>query len=230
MFGIILTLLSIVAVSYLIVKKFYPALSLLLVGLVTLCIAGLVTGDPLVTGKKATHLFAFDVVQVFTNLLQTRTAGLGINIMVIGGFSYYMDRIGATRKLVDICVKPLSYVHAPYVVLGFGYVLGTFLNIFVPSAVGLAVLLMVTLYPLLVSAGVSRYSAAATIALTGCMGLGPSTGNIIFAADISKLHVMEQFINYQLPYALVLIPILAVVQVLLQRWFDKKDLASGKIT
>lgn len=229
MLGLIITFCSVCAAAYLIAKKYYPALSLLVVGLVTLTIVGLVSGDPLITGKKATKLFAFDVVQVFTNLLQTRTAGLGMNIMVIGGFSYYMDKIGATRALVSVCVKPLSKIHAPYIVMAAGYVLGQLLNIFVPSAVGLALLLMVTLYPLLVSAGISRQSAAATIAITGACGLGPSSGNMILGAEISKMHVMEFFLNGQLLVAMFIIPTVAFVHFFIQQWFDKKDLASGRI-
>ncbi|MBQ5767061.1 MAG: C4-dicarboxylate transporter DcuC [Burkholderiaceae bacterium] len=230
MLGLIITFCSVCAAAYLIAKKYYPALSLLIVGLVTLTIVGLISPDPLITGKKATKLFAFDVVQMFTNLLQTRTAGLGMNIMVIGGFSYYMDKIGATRALVSVCVKPLSKIHAPYVVMAAGYVLGQMLNIFVPSAVGLALLLMVTLYPLLVSAGISRHSAAATIAITGACGLGPSSGNMILGAEISKMHVMEFFLNGQVLVAMFIIPAVAVVHFFIQQWFDKKDLASGKIT
>ena len=229
MLGLIITFCSVCAAAYLIAKKYYPALSLLIVGLVTLTIVGLVSPDPLITGKKATKLFAFDVVQVFTNLLQTRTAGLGMNIMVIGGFSYYMDKIGATRALVSVCVKPLSKIHAPYVVMAAGYVLGQLLNIFVPSAVGLALLLMVTLYPLLVSAGISRQSAAATSAITGACGLGPSSGNMILGAEISKMHVMEFFLNGQVLVAMFIIPAVAIVHFFIQQWFDKKDLASGKI-
>ncbi|MBO7172946.1 MAG: C4-dicarboxylate transporter DcuC [Burkholderiaceae bacterium] len=230
MLGLIITFGAVCAAAYLIAKKYYPALSLLVVGLVTLTIVGLISPDPLITGKKATKLFAFDVVQVFTNLLQTRTAGLGMNIMVIGGFSYYMDKIGATRALVSVCVKPLSKIHAPYVVMAAGYVLGQLLNIFVPSAVGLALLLMVTLYPLLVSAGISRHSAAATIAITGACGLGPSSGNMILGAEISKMHVMEFFLNGQVLVAMFIIPAVAVVHFFIQQWFDKKDLASGKIS
>lgn len=230
MLGLIITFCSVCAAAYLIAKKYYPALSLLIVGLVTLTIVGLISPDPLITGKKATKLFAFDVVQIFTNLLQTRTAGLGMNIMVIGGFSYYMDKIGATRALVSVCVKPLSKIHAPYVVMAAGYVLGQMLNIFVPSAVGLALLLMVTLYPLLVSAGISRHSAAATIAITGACGLGPSSGNMILGAEISKMHVMEFFLNGQVLVAMFIIPAVAVVHFFIQQWFDKKDLASGKIS
>ena len=71
-------------------------------------------------------------------------------------------------------------------------------NVFIPSAVGLGMLLMVTIYPLLVAVGVSRLSAAAVVATASCLDLGPASGNSLLAAEISNLHVMEFFIENQL--------------------------------
>lgn len=230
MLGIALTLVGVVMVAYLVIKKYYAPWALLLVGLALLVIMGLVTGEPAVTGKKATHNFFFDIVQVMTNLLQSRAAGLGMNIMVVGGFAYYMDKIGATKALVRICTKPLSYIHAPYILLGLSYVLGQLLNVFIPSAVGLGMLLMVTLYPLMVSVGVSRISAAALVVTASCMDLGPASGNTLLAAELSKMDVMELFIKNQLPVALCVGSAIAISHAVIQKWFDKKDLASGRIT
>ena len=124
MTGIIIVAVSVFAAAYLIIKKYYAPGALLLVGMVTLAIVAFISPDPLITGKKATHLDGLDVVQMFTNLLQTRAAGLGMNIMVIGGFSFYMDKIGAGRALVRLSVKPLSYIRSPYIVMMLGYGLG----------------------------------------------------------------------------------------------------------
>lgn len=229
MSGILIVILSVVAVAYLIIKKYYATWSLLTVGLVTLTIAGLM-GATLVTGKQATHLFAFDVVQVFSNLLSKRTAGLGMNIMVMGGFSVYMARLGATRALVNVCVKPLSAVKAPYLIMALAYILGQFLNIVLTSAVGLALLLMVTMYPLLIAAGANKKAAAATIALTGALGLGPTGGNNLLIAQLSGKHVMEVFLDYQMFMAVFMIPTIALAHLFVMRYFDKKDIAAGRIT
>ena len=230
MLGILMVAAAVALAAYLIIKKFYAPWALLMVGVLLLLCVGLMSDAPLLTGKKATHFFLFDIVQVMTNLLQSRTAGLGMNIMVVGGFAYYMDKIGATKALVQICTKPLSYVKAPYVLLSVGYLLGQLLNVFIPSAVGLGMLLMVTIYPLLLSVGVSRVSAAAMVVTASCLDLGPASGNSLLAAELSKLHVMEFFIENQLPVGVITAAAIAVAHCFLQKWFDKRDLASGRLT
>ena len=193
-----------------------------MVGVVLLVASTLISGDPLVTGKKATNNYFFDLIQVFTNLLQSRTAGLGMNIMVVGGFAAYMDKIGATKALVNVCTKPLSKIHAPYILLAVGYLLGQLLNVFIPSATGLGMLLMVTIYPLLVSVGVSRLSAAAVIVTASCLDLGPASGNTLLAAELSKLDVIEFFIKNQLPVGACTAATIAFGHWAVQQWFDKR--------
>ena len=174
MTGIIIVLVSVIAAAYLIVKKYYAPGALLFVGLITLAVVALISPDPILTGKKATHLEGLDVIQIVTNLLQSRAAGLGMNIMIIGGFASYMDRIGAAGALVRLSVKPLSYMRSPYIIMVLGTMISIVLNIFIPSAAGLALLLMVSMYPILLAGGVSRQSAAASIVMSGCVCLGPS--------------------------------------------------------
>lgn len=230
MLGIFLVIAGVAAAAYLVIKRYYAPWALLLVGILLLICVTLISGDPLVTGKKATHSAVFDIVQVFTNLLQSRAAGIGMNIICVGGFAYYMDKIGATKALVRLCIKPLSYVRAPYVLLGLAYLMGQLLNVFIPSAVGLGMLLMVTIYPLLVAVGVSRLSAAAVVATASCLDLGPASGNSLLAAEISGLHVMEFFIQNQLPVGAIAAAVIAVLEAVTGKYFDKKDLASGRLS
>ena len=143
MLSICIVIASIAAAAYLIFKKYYAPGALLFVGLITLGVVACISPDPLITGKKATHLAGLDVIQIFTNLLQTRTAGLGMNIMAIAGFTYFMDQIGASGALVRLSVKPLKLIKAPYIVMTLGFILSLILNVFIPSAAGLALLLMV---------------------------------------------------------------------------------------
>lgn len=230
MFGVLLVLLSVIVICLLIVKKFYPAWSLFVVGLVTVLIVALVTGDPVATGKKATGFLGFDILGIFSNLLTSRTGGLGMNIMIIGGFGYYMSKIGATSALVHVCTKPMSLINSPYIIMVLGYVVGQCLNVVLGSAVGLAILMMVTVYPLMLSAGVSRQSACASVAMTGAFGLSPLGANNLMSTKLTGIHVMNIFVDYQLVIAPVVLVIICVVHYFVQRYFDKKDLASGHIT
>ena len=53
------------------------------------------------------------------------------------------------------------------------------------AVAGLAMLLMVTMFPILVALGVSRISATAAIATTLCLDWSPSDTGTIFAAEIA---------------------------------------------
>jgi len=222
MFGVIITLVAVAILAYLVVKNYYPPIVLLLIGLVLLFIAGLCGTDP-VAAKKSTHFFGFDLVEAFTILTKGRLSGLGLNIMAIAGFSFYMDKIGASKALVKLCVKPLSKVNSPYVLLGLTYVVGQFMALFFNSAVGLGLLLMASVFPLLIALGVSRVSAAAVIATTCCLDLGPTSSNSMRAADLCQTDIVNYFINGQGTIALVTIATVAVGHYFVQRWFDKKD-------
>ncbi|WP_369686390.1 hypothetical protein [Photobacterium leiognathi] len=74
------------------------------------------------------------------------------------------------------------------------YILGQFLNVFIPSAVGLAMLLLVALYPVLVEIGCTPVSVAAVLATTACLDLGPASGASNKAAEVIGIDVASYFI------------------------------------
>lgn len=230
MTGVFIVLISVAVICWLIVKKFYPAWSLFVVGIVTIAIVAAISGDPVATGKKATGFIGFDILGIFGGLLQSRAGGLGMNIMIIGGFGYYMNKIGATSALVHVCTRPMSLINSPYIIMVLGYVVGQCLNVVLGSAVGLAILMMVTVYPLMLSAGVSRQAACASVVMTGGFGISPLGANNIVASKLTGIHVMNIFVDYQLVIAPVTLIIVCIVHYFVQQYLDKKDLASGRIT
>lgn len=230
MTGVFIVLISVAVICWLIVKKFYPAWSLFVVGIVTIAIVAAISGDPVATGKKATGFIGFDILGIFGGLLQSRAGGLGMNIMIIGGFGYYMNKIGATSALVHVCTRPMSLINSPYIIMVLGYVVGQCLNVVLGSAVGLAILMMVTVYPLMLSAGVSRQAACASVVMTGGFGISPLGANNLVASKLTGIHVMNIFVDYQLVIAPVTLIIVCIVHYFVQQYLDKKDLASGRIT
>lgn len=227
MLGIIITLVVIAGVAYCVLKNYYPPIILLLAGFIMLICAALNGAMP-VAAAKSTHFFGFDLAEAFTNLMKGRLPGLGLNIMLIAGFSVYMDRIGASKALVKLCVKPLQAIRSPYVLLAVTYVVGQFMALFINSAVGLGLLLMASVYPLLIALGVSRASAAAVIGSTCCLDLGPSSSNAMRAADLLGTDVVTYFVQSQIPVALCVIATVAVGHFFVQRWFDRRAEAAGK--
>ena len=230
MTGVFIVLISVAVICWLIVKKFYPAWSLFVVGIVTIAIVAAISADPVATGKKATGFIGFDILGIFGGLLQSRAGGLGMNIMIIGGFGYYMNKIGATSALVHVCTRPMSLINSPYIIMVLGYVVGQCLNVVLGSAVGLAILMMVTVYPLMLSAGVSRQAACASVVMTGGFGISPLGANNMVASKLTGIHVMNIFVDYQLVIAPVTLIIVCIVHYFVQQYLDKKDLASGRIT
>ena len=146
--------------------------------------------------------------------MSSRVAGLGLIIMSAAGYSKYMSMIGASARMADVMSRPLRLLNSPYLVLALSYIVGQLMNIFIPSASGLALHLMVTMYPVLVKLGVSPLSAAALIATSGCLDLGPASGG---------MDTMTYFVDYQIPISLVVAATIAVLHYFTQRWFDKKD-------
>ncbi|MBV7296709.1 C4-dicarboxylate transporter DcuC [Enterovibrio paralichthyis] len=219
----LISLIVIFAVGYLIVKRYNPQTSLFLGGMVLMA-AGILfdTGMPLPESASSGSA----ALDIFTFVKQTTSktvAGLGLIIMAVGGFAHYMDHIGASRALVNIAIKPLGYLKAPYLVMALGYIIGQILNIFIPSASGLGLLLMVTLYPVLVRLGVSKMSATAVIATAACLDLGPASGNVNLAARTADMPVTEYFITYQLPVAIATMLTIAILHFFVQRWFDVRE-------
>ena len=226
MFGVICTLIAVAGIAYFVIKNIYPPTILLLFGLVLLLI-GAWMGNAPVSPKSATNFLGFDLAQAFTDLMKGRLPGLGLNIMAIAGFSFYMNKIGASKSLVKLCIRPLSAIRSPYLLLAVTYVVGQIMALFINSAVGLGLLLMASIYPLLVQLGVRRAAAAAVIGSTCSLDLGPSSSNSMRAADLLQTDVVTYFITGQLKVAICVIIAIAVGHFFVQRWFDQRETLKG---
>ena len=226
MLGVIITLLAVVAIAYFVIKNYYPPMMLWLLGVVLLVI-GVMMGNAPVGPKTATNFVGFDIAQALTDLLKSRLGGLGLNIMAIAGFSFYMNKLGASKALVKACIRPLSAIRSPYLLLGVTYLVGQTMALFINSAVGLGLLLMASIYPLLVQLGVRRAAAAAVIGSTCCLDLGPSSSNAMRASDLIGTDVVTYFVTGQIPVAVSIMIAVAVGHALIQRWFDRREAAKG---
>ncbi|MDH3001760.1 C4-dicarboxylate transporter DcuC [Pasteurella multocida] len=223
MLGLLLGLAITVLVGYLIVKKYKAQFVLLCGGIILMCLAVLFGLGEILPANKSTGWVGFDIFEFIKNLFSTRAADLGLMIMAVGGFARYMDQIGASEALVNIAVKPLNAIKAPYLVLALAYIVGQILNIFIPSASGLGLLLMLTIFPILVNLGVSREGAAALIATTACLDLGPASGNAVLAAKTANIDIAEYFVGYQLKLAIITMLVISTAHFFVQKWLDKRQ-------
>ncbi len=230
MTGVVLSLLVTVFMVRVLLKHFRPQFVLFAGGLLLLFAAILMNAfgilDTLqILPKKvgSTGWIGFDPFKTVSSLFSSRMAGLGLIIMSAAGYAKYMSIIGASPLMADFMSKPLRKFKSPYLVLAFSYLVGQFMNIFIPSASGLAMLLMVTMFPVLIRLGVSPLSAAALIATTGCLDLGPASGNANLAAKNGGMDPMTYFIDYQVPVSIFVASTIAILHFFVQRYFDQKD-------
>ena len=207
--------------GYALVKRYQTHLVLLFAGLAIL-IAVALLGDAsfLPKGVKPSGFWLFDIFATLKSIATKQSAGTGFLIMTAGGFAAYMDRIGAAKALVNVAVKPLGRLKAPYLVLAGGYVVGQLLVMVIPSAAGLAMLLLVALFPILKAVGVSAAAAAAVIGTSAGMTFAPTAGTASLAAKVAGLDPINYLVEYQLPIAIP--TLLVAAHYVVQRRFDAK--------
>ncbi|RDY28087.1 C4-dicarboxylate ABC transporter [Romboutsia weinsteinii] len=223
MLGLILAAIVSIGTGYFIVKKYKAQTVLLLAGMILMGCAIILGTGVIVSPEETTGFAWFDILEFIKITFSSRAAGMGLAIMAVGGFARYMDKIGASDALVNIAIKPLKLIRSPYLVLAMGYIIGQILNIFIPSASGLGVLLMVTMYPILIKLGVSKLSATAMIGTSACLDLGPASGNAVLASQTAQMSSSIYFTTYQIPVAIVTIIVIAIAHFFVQRNYDKKE-------
>lgn len=223
MLGLLIAIVVVVWVARFVLKK-YPAQPILFTAGIVMMVLTLVFGlGEILPAKSSTGSPWLDIIQSISMAFSSRAAKLGMIIMLIGGFSKYMDKIGASTALVRIAIKPLQKLGHPYIVLALTSILSNVLAMFISSASGFGLLLMVTMYPVLVRLGVSRIAACAVIATASAPGWGPAGADSIFAAELCGMEIVPYFVQYQVPVGIATVLTLAIAHFFVQRWFDAKE-------
>jgi len=228
MLEIIVTLPVVALVVYGILKGWYTQAVLIVAGFILLIAGWLIGNSPIIPdgsvgGVAPSAFWFFDLFEKLRGLFSATAANLGMNIMAVGGFAAYMSGLGASHALVRITTAPMNRLKSPYAVIALGYVIGAFLNMFITSATGLGLLLMATMYPVFRGLGLSRLSAAAPIATTGALELGPTQSNVIYAAGQAGMDVTEYVFSYQIPVVVPAILVMAVLHFFWQSYMDQRE-------
>lgn len=223
MLGLIIALMVISLLVFMLYKKVNAQAALLISGLLLLSAAAIFGIGDIIEPKKSLNFAFFDLFEVVKQKLSSTLAGLGLTLMCIAGFSAYMDHVGASYSLFKVFEKPLKSVKNPYILLVVSYVVVQIIVIFIPSHAGLALLLMVTLYPILIRTGVSKLSALSVIGACQFIDHGPGSGNVIFASKVAGIDPAAYFIYHQLPTTVPIIIAVGIAVYFSQRYFDKKD-------
>ena len=227
--AVIVTLLYIVIVATLVIKKYNSVFVFLVSGMMILLLSAIFGGGSIM-GDKTTGNAVIDVFAYAANAFKSNASGVGLTLMMVTGYAVYMSHIGASTKLAYLATKPLSKIKNPYIVLSMLFIIGTLLKLVITSHAGLAMLLMAIAFPILTSLGISKLSAATVMIMCGFVDWGPNDSSAIFAAEnVVGMPMMNYFLTYQGKAAAILILICAVFLPIYLRHMDKKDASTGSV-
>ena len=216
-------LLVLVTVVYGIIKDYNPQAVLALAGMAIFSVAYWLGLHPILPAEKSTGFALFDLFEVFKGIFSYRAAGLGLTIMAVAGFATYMSHIGASQALVRVAVKPVAGIQSSYLMLAICYLVAVFVSLFVTSATGLGLLLMVTMYPVMRNLGISPASACGVIATSQAFEIGPTQTNAIFSAGQSGMDPTSYFVDHQIWLVAPMLLVTMVLHFFWQRHCDRKD-------
>lgn len=217
----LLVLVVLIVVAYLIVKNYHPALSLIIGALVLLACAWML-GHPIYPAGEGTGFGLVDIFLKFKDTIIAQVSSAGIVIMILFGYSGYMNAIGANQMAVNFLVKPLMKIKRKSLFVPVVFLIGNLMSLVVPSASSLAIILMSILYPMLASMGISSLTAAGVIAMTATIMPTPLGADNVIAANTLGYDVLN-YVVWNAKISLPSLLIIAVAQYFWQKYCDKKE-------
>ena len=242
--GPIIAFFFIIIVVRLLLKKYNPHAVLLFSGLIMMLVSWLLgyeinsllnleglerkmkIGFKSTSGESSSINNCLDFIKYIVFLFQVKHAKVSLLIMTIGGFVAYINKIRASTSLVNLVTKPLNiFKKNPNIAAILVIPLGQLLFICIPSAAGLGLLLMASVFPVLVNLGVSRLSAVSVITACTALGMGPASAMSNKAAEFAYGD-SEMIVTYfydQIQLALPISLVFIVVYYFTNRYYDSKE-------
>jgi c4-dicarboxylate anaerobic carrier family protein len=217
----IIVLLVLGVVGFFIIKNYNPAV-ILIGGGILLLIAAAALGHPLYPKEEGTGFIVFDFFMKLKDTLISNMTGSGLILMILFGYSGYMNKIGANQVAVDILVAPMKKIKSQTLFIPIVFLLGNLMSLVVPSASSLAIILMAILYPMLQGMGISSLTAAGIIAMTATIMPTPLGADNVIAAETLEMNLM-QYVMYNAQISIPVLLVLAIVHCLWQKHCDKVE-------
>ena len=211
-------ILAVGILIYMLLKKNDIKMTLLILGVVLMYIA-LLMGRKLEV-SETTGALLLDPFQVIVDQFTNTLVGPGFVILILGGYSAYMNHIGANKVTVQALTKPIAKIKSIYILIPIVFLIGNLLSLVIPSASNLAIILLATLYPVLRSAGMSRLSAAAVIGTSATIVPTPLGSDNVAIASLLNVNVTDYVFK---SHALVSIPTLLASALVHYFWQKHED-------
>lgn len=224
--GVLIAINVIVLAGYLMSRKYNASVMLFFLGLLVFFISQLLNLQNEIRPEAGFVLF--DYFQLTVDTFISRFRSNGLLIMLIGGYVEFMNRIKASDALVYVAMQPLSILKQyPYVALVMLIPIGQLLFLAIPSAVGLGLLLVTTVYPILTGLGINKLSAVSAIIVCTMFDIGPTSSNTLVASEMVSSDNVLYFLT-QLRYVMPLTLLLMAVYYFVNRYYDTKELSAQK--
>lgn len=221
MIEILISVTFLIIAGYLIAKNYDAKIVLFLSGL-ALLYATVIIGKPIFQ-EGSTGSIWLDPFKMATNVFTMQMGIVGLTIMVLFGFANYMNHIGANDTMVHTLSKPIKKIKSAYILVPIVFLLGNALQMVLPSAAGLAILLMATLYPALRMAGMSPLTAGAVIATTATITPTPLGSDNVVVAQRLGITSLEYVMEFHAKVSIPALIAMAIAHLLWQRYMDKRQ-------
>ncbi|MBS6397680.1 MAG: C4-dicarboxylate transporter DcuC [Clostridiales bacterium] len=223
-------IIAVLVVVVMLIKKMDIKITLFLMGVV-LMFVGAGIGNP-IGGEEfaSTGTMLLDPLKVIADQFKSTISAAGFIILILGGYSAYMNHIKANNVTVSVLTKPIAKIKSVYILVPFVFLLGNLLSLVVPSASNLAIILLATLYPILIQAGMSTLTAAGIIATTATIVPTPlGSDNVAIAAELAQtaefagMSATDYVFGYHAMVSVPTLILMAVVHYFWQKYCDKKS-------
>ena len=225
-------ILGVGLIVYMLIKNLDIKISLFFVGIMLMFIAIAMGQNIAIKGFASTGVVLLDPLKAIGIKFKEILTGAGFIILILGGYTAYMNKIRANDATVYLLTKPIKYIKSAYLLIPVVFLIGNLLSIVVPSASNLAIILLATLYPIMKKAGLSTLSAAGVIATTATVmptPLGSDNVAVVEALQaverFKDLNVGEYVFNYHAKVSIPTIIFMAFVHLFWQKYCDRKSSA-----
>ena len=220
----IVGLVAFAIVIFLLIKKADVKLTLFAVGIILMMIA-IANGTEVIEGSKNVFLDPFiSVVNTFKGTLDRA----GFIILILGGYTAYMSKIGANEVTISTLTKPVKNIKSAYFLVPIVFLIGNFLSLVIPSASNLSIILLATLYPVLINSGMTNGTAAAVIATTATVMPTPLGSDNVAIAEALGMPVSDYVFNNHAKISIPALLVMAVVHIFWQKIMDKRESTTDK--
>ena len=226
----IAAIVSVALVVFMLIKKMDIKITLFVIGIILMYI-GMACGNTIGGGEFSTTGMAWlDPLKAIADQFKSTISSAGFIILILGGYSSYMSAIKANNVTVSVLTKPIGKIKSVYILVPVVFLIGNLLSLVVPSASNLAIILLATLYPIMIQAGMSTLTAAGIIATTATVMPTPlGSDSVAIAAELANtaefagLTASDYVFRYHAVVSVPTLFVMAAVHYFWQKWMDKKD-------